>query len=132
MKKRMLLVANWKMNVVSEPDAINLFNSIKNVIGRISTIEMTVCPPHMYLNQLVAEITNEHYNVGAQDAFPDESGNRTGETSVAMVKNAGFESIHTSAMIKPKGADSKTSFFEGGFDGVSDIKTIQEIMSLVS
>jgi len=53
-------------------------------------------------------------------------------TNAAIFKKAGFESIHTSAMIKPKGADSKTSFFEGGFDGVSDIKTIQEIMSLVS
>ena len=88
MKKRMLLVANWKMNVVSEEDAINLFNSIKNVIARITTIEMIVCPPHMYLNQLGREVVNEHYNIGAQDAFPDESGNRTGETSIAMIKNA--------------------------------------------
>ncbi len=88
MKKRMLLVANWKMNVVSEGDAVNLFNSIKNVIGRISTIEMIVCPPSMYINQLVAQITNEHYNVGAQNASIDESGNITGETSISMVKNA--------------------------------------------
>jgi len=93
MKKRMLLVANWKMNVVSEKEAVNLFNSIKNVIGRISTIEMIVCPPHMYLNQVAGEVTTEHYNVGAQDAFPDESGNRTGETSVAMVKNAGAKYV---------------------------------------
>ncbi len=88
MKKRILLVANWKMNVTSEKDAVNLFNSIKNVIARISMIEMIVCPPHMYLNQVAEQVINEHYNVGAQDASPDESGNRTGETSMLMVKNA--------------------------------------------
>ncbi len=88
MKKRILLVANWKMNVVSESEAVNLFNSIKNVIARNTSIEMIVCPPHMYLNQVAGQVTADHYNVGAQDAFPDESGNRTGETSIAMVKNA--------------------------------------------
>lgn len=93
MKKRMLLVANWKMNVVSEKDALNLFNSIKAVMARNSTTEMVVCPPHMYLNQLAKEVTAKHYNVGAQDAFPDDSGNRTGETSVAMVKNAGAQYV---------------------------------------
>jgi len=93
MKKRMLLVANWKMNVVSEKEAVNLFNSIKNVIARNSTIEMIVCPPHMYLNQVAQQVINPHYNIGAQDAFPDESGNRTGETSIAMVKNAGAKYV---------------------------------------
>ncbi len=53
-------------------------------------------------------------------------------TNAAVFKNAGFESIHTSAMIKPNGTEGKTSFFEGGYNGVSDIKTIHEIVSLVS
>lgn len=93
MKKRMLLVANWKMNVVSEPAAKNLFNSIKNVIARVSSIEMIVCPPHMYLNQVAGEVINDHYNVGAQDAFPEDTGHRTSETSIAMVKNAGAKYV---------------------------------------
>lgn len=89
----MLLVANWKMNVTSESDAVNLFNSIKNVIARITSLEMIVCPPHMYLNQVGAQVISDHYNIGAQDAFPDDSGNRTGETSIEMVKNAGAQYI---------------------------------------
>lgn len=93
MKKRMLLIANWKMNIVSEKDAVNLFNSIKNVLVRNKFVEMIVCPPHMYLNQVAKEVISDHYNVGAQDAFPDESGNRTGETSIAMVKNAGAKYV---------------------------------------
>ena len=91
--KRILLVANWKMNVSSEEEAINLFNSIKNVLARNATTEMIVCPPHIYLNQLKKEVISEHYNIGAQDAHPKESGNYTGETSITMVKNAGAKYI---------------------------------------
>ncbi len=89
----MLLVANWKMNVTSEKEAINLFNSIKNVIARLSGVEMIVCPPHMYLNQIGKEVISDHYNIGAQDIFPIEEGNYTGETSVKMVKNAGAKYV---------------------------------------
>ncbi len=93
MKKRILLVANWKMNTVSEKDAISLFNSIKNVLTRNTTAKMVVCPPAMYLNQLKREVISPHYTVGAQDAFPDEAANRTGETSFAMIKSAGAEYV---------------------------------------
>ncbi len=93
MNKRILLVANWKMNVVSEKDAVDLFNSIKNVLVRNTTTEMIVCPPHMYLNQVGREVISDHYNIGAQDLFPAEYGNYTGETSVSMVKNAGVKYV---------------------------------------
>lgn len=93
MNKRILLVANWKMNTVSEKDAVNLFNSIKNVLVRNTTTKMIVCPPHMYLNQLNREVISPNYIVGAQDAFPDEIANRTGETSLAMIKNAGVKYV---------------------------------------
>jgi triosephosphate isomerase len=92
-RNRMLLVANWKMNVTSEKEALNLFNSIKNVIARLSGIEMVVCPPHMYLNQVSREVISDHYITGAQDAFPIEEGNFTGETSIKMVKNAGAKYV---------------------------------------
>ncbi len=93
MNKRILLIANWKMNVVSEKDAIDLFNSIKNVLVRNTTTEMIVCPPHMYLNQIGKEVVSDNYNVGAQDAFPIESGNYTGETSISMIKDAGAKYV---------------------------------------
>ena len=51
-------------------------------------------------------------------------------TNIASFVKAEFDSVHLSAILKEK--DGKTSFFEGGFDGVSDKKTIEEIVSLVS
>ena len=88
-KKRILLVAHWKMNVTSEGQAVRLFNSIKNVLLRNTTTEMIVLPPHIYLHQVAREVAYPHYTVGAQDAFYEDSGNYTGETSALMVKNAG-------------------------------------------
>lgn len=93
MNKRILLVANWKMNVVSEKEAVDLFSSIKNVLARNTTTEMIVCPPHIYLNQVGKEVISDHYNIGAQDAFPIEVGNYTSETSISMVKDANAKYI---------------------------------------
>lgn len=91
--KKKLLVANWKMNVTSEKDAVNLFLSIKNVVSRLDHTHMICCPPHMYLNQVAGEVDAKNYTVGAQDAYAEESGSRTGETSVLMVKNAGASHV---------------------------------------
>ena len=93
MKKRILLVANWKTIVKTETDALNLFNSIKNVLVRNNTTEMIVCPPSIYLNQIGREVISDHYNIGAQDAYPDEVGNRTGEVTMAMIRDAGAKYV---------------------------------------
>ncbi len=92
-QKRILLASHWKMNVTSEDQAIRLFNSIKNVLLRNTTTEMVVFPPHMYLNQVAREVAYKHYTVGAQDAFYEDEGNYTGETSALMVKNAGAQYV---------------------------------------
>jgi len=88
-KNKKLIIANWKMYVTSEKDAEGLFLSIRNVVARLQHIHMVSCPSHMYLNQLTRHVNNQNYTVGAQDAYSEESGSRTGETSVLMVKNAG-------------------------------------------
>jgi len=53
-------------------------------------------------------------------------------TNATRFYKAGFDSIHLSAIVKPKETITNTSFFEGGFDGVSDFNTILKIVSLVS
>jgi len=93
MRKKKMIVANWKMNVTTEKDAENLFVSIRNVVSRLEYTDMVCCPPHMYLNQVARHVQSPNYRVGAQDAYPEESGSRTGETSVLMIKNAGAEYV---------------------------------------
>jgi triosephosphate isomerase (TIM) len=91
--KNKLIVANWKMNITSEKDAENLFLSLRNVVAKLDYTRMITCPPHIYLNQVAQHVNHKNYRVGAQDAYPEESGSRTGETSVLMVKNAGAEFV---------------------------------------
>ncbi len=92
-KSRKMIVANWKMNVTSQKDAESLFLSIRNVVARLEHTHMVCCPPHMYVNQVAQHVQGPWYGVGGQDAHPDESGSRTGETSVLMMKNAGAEYV---------------------------------------
>jgi triosephosphate isomerase len=89
--RKKLIVANWKMNVTSEKEAVGLFNSIKSVVAKLDFTKMVCCPPHMYVNQVAQQLSHPNYRVGGQDAYPEESGSRTGETSVLMMKNAGAE-----------------------------------------
>ena len=92
-KNKKLIIANWKMNVTSQNDAERLFLSIRNVVSKLDYTKMICCPPHMYVNHLTSQVDNKNYRVGGQDAYPEESGSRTGETSVLMMKNAGVEYI---------------------------------------
>jgi len=84
MKPKKLIVANWKMNVSTEKDAEGLFLSIRNVVAKLDYTKMICCPPHMYVNQVAQHVNHPNYRVGGQDAYPEESGSRTGETSVLM------------------------------------------------
>ncbi|MFT6361455.1 MAG: triosephosphate isomerase [Candidatus Paceibacteria bacterium] len=92
-KPKKIIAANWKMNVTSEKDAVGLFTSIKNVVSKLEYTQMVCCPPHMYVNQVAKHVDHKNYRVGGQDAYAEESGSRTGETSVLMQKNAGAEYI---------------------------------------
>lgn len=92
-KNKKLIIANWKMNVTSEKDAEGLFSSVKNVVSKLDHVRMVACPPHMYIEQVSRLVSHPNYRVGGQDAYPEESGSRTGEVSVLMMKNAGAEYI---------------------------------------
>lgn len=38
--RKKMIVANWKMNVTSEKDAVGLFNSIKTVVSKLDYTKM--------------------------------------------------------------------------------------------
>src|SRR3989344_6658282 len=78
MKK--LIVANWKLNPLREPDAVRL--------ARVSDRDHTViCPPFVFLESVGK--TLRRAKLGAQDAFWKESGPYTGEASPVQLKRLG-------------------------------------------
>ena len=88
MKKKTLIVANWKMNPGSAAEARALFNRTKQTGSRLERMETVICPPFPYLG-LFARAATTRVFLGAQDVFWANSARATGEVSPEMLKDLG-------------------------------------------
>ncbi len=68
-----LIVANWKLNPLTEREAISLSERIKQV----SPYEVVLCPPLAFLNSV------KYLHLGAQDVSPQIKGPYTGQVSAS-------------------------------------------------
>src|SRR3989338_2494319 len=89
MKKRNLIVANWKMNPEGLEEAKRVFNSTKKTVSLIKNIDIVVCPPFLFLYSLSRSKLPKNLFLGAQDISNEVKGAFTGEVSAEMVKNSG-------------------------------------------
>ena len=88
---KLLVIANWKMNPLTEKEVKRLFTSIKKGLKGRKNIEIVICPPFPYLsiiNNLLSSI-----KLGAQDCFWKDKGPYTGEVSPQMLKNIGCKYV---------------------------------------
>ena len=88
---KLLVIANWKMNPLTEKEVKRLFASIKKRLKGRKNIEIVICPPFPYLsiiNNLLSSI-----KLGAQDCFWKDKGPYTGEVSPQMLKNIGCKYV---------------------------------------
>lgn len=83
------IIANWKMNPVTELHARNLLEEVVRESKRLlSHVELVVAPPFLYLPGLAHEYRrDERIAFAAQDVFWEETGAYTGEISPLMVKS---------------------------------------------
>ncbi len=100
---KILIVANWKMNLQTLVEAKTLFNSIKKGIKNVKNacpvgsrrlsfgVEAVICPPFVYLPEF--KTTGSKLKLGAQDCFYEEKGAYTGEISPIMLKNLGCQYV---------------------------------------
>ncbi|HEY4480240.1 MAG TPA: triose-phosphate isomerase [Candidatus Paceibacterota bacterium] len=89
MKKRNLVVANWKMNPKSPEEAKKIFNSTRNFAKKYKNVDVVVCPPFIYLDLLSRLNRPKNLILGAQNISTEEKGAFTGEISAPMLKNVG-------------------------------------------
>jgi len=82
MKK--LLFANWKMNPITESEAVKLARAsdVKNAV---------LIPPFPFLKAVKSVLKNA--SLGAQDVFYEEKGAFTGEISPQMLKKLGVKYV---------------------------------------
>ena len=83
-----LVAGNWKMN--GSLDSIKqLVEGIKAGMDFVTTAEMAVCPPYVYIPMVAALLEGSAIALGAQDVNDQESGAYTGEVAPNMLKDVG-------------------------------------------
>lgn len=88
-KDKKIIIANWKMNPVDHSGAKKLFLEIKKTASNLKNIQTVICPPYIYLNELVSLYKGHRISIGTQDVFHKNKGSFTGMISSAMLKNIG-------------------------------------------
>jgi len=88
--KKLLIVANWKMNPGTLGEAKHNFEIIKKGVRGVKKVEVVVCAPFVFLSALKP---SNFLKVGAQDCFFGDKGPFTGEISPWQLKNLGVEYV---------------------------------------
>ena len=65
------IVANWKMNTTIS-DSINISTKLSNANLDTNNIDITVCPPSLYLAQVHQILKNSSLKIGAQNIHSEE------------------------------------------------------------
>lgn len=80
-----LVAGNWKMNPPTRDEALSLTGSIAQELGTLDGVELVVCPPSIWLQEVAADLRNTRIAVGAQTMHFAEYGAYTGELSPTML-----------------------------------------------
>ncbi len=78
------------MNPITASEARSIVSGIKKAASELSNSTSVICPPFIYLSLMKP---SEKVLLGAQDAFWEMNGARTGEVSAEMVNNAGAQYV---------------------------------------
>ncbi|KMT66800.1 triose-phosphate isomerase [Catenovulum maritimum] len=83
--RRPIIIANWKLN-----GGIDLMcSSVVSFIRKHYEAEIVVCPPYIYIRDMLNFLQYSEIRIGSQNVSKFESGAYTGETSAQMLKEAG-------------------------------------------
>lgn len=85
-----LIVGNWKMYPKTFTEAKQIFALHKKVAGKMKRTKVIICPPTIFVYPLIQTLSSgKHISVGAQNAYYEDEGARTGETSPAALASVG-------------------------------------------
>ena len=88
MGRQPLVAANWKMHGQRGRIA-SLIAGIRSGLTSVGGVEIAVCPPYVYLQQVGELVTGSPIILGAQNLAVEESGAFTGEISGPMLAEFG-------------------------------------------
>ena len=89
-----LIIANLKCNPSTLREARRLFISLKKGLGNIRKAQVVVCPPFLYIPELIKIFGRAgKIKFGAQDCFWEKEGAFTGEVSPLSLKSIGVSFV---------------------------------------
>lgn len=83
-----LVMGNWKLNGTKE-SVSTLIKGLEAAADAATNVEVAVCPPAIFIEQVANLVADNSIEFGAQDVSTNVSGAFTGETSPVMVKEFG-------------------------------------------
>ena len=86
MLRKKLIAGNWKMNK-TVPEAATLAQEIAAALGRVTDVDIVVCPPFTALETVGKAIEGTTIKLGAQNMHPEAGGAYTGEISAPMIRS---------------------------------------------
>lgn len=86
MKRKKLIVANWKMNMNMQQSSL-LLHRLQERIQIHRDIEIVLAMSHLHLQPLSLQIDRRKFRQSAQNAHYDDNGPFTGEVSFSMLRD---------------------------------------------
>ncbi|MBT3047745.1 MAG: triose-phosphate isomerase [Candidatus Thiodiazotropha sp. (ex Clathrolucina costata)] len=90
--RRPLVAGNWKMNGSLE-SVRSLLEGIKQGVGDVKNAEVAVCPPFIYIPEVVQLLSGSDVAWGGQDLSTESSGAYTGEVAASMLNDFGCKYV---------------------------------------
>lgn len=85
-RRRTLIVANWKMHF-NVGQASTLVANLQKRIGGHRDVEVVLAPPMLSLQPIAQQIDRRRFRLAVQNAYHKDEGGFTGEVSFAMVRD---------------------------------------------
>jgi len=93
MMRKPFIGGNWKMNTDSK-SAVELAKGVVQKCGAIlDKVEISVCPPFVYLAAVKQALGSSSIGLGAQDVYFESKGAFTGEINCQMLKDVGCRNV---------------------------------------
>lgn len=92
-KKKRIVIANWKSHPESLVKARKIFSGIKHGVSRIRRTRVVICPPALFLTELMNSYGGSGLVFGAQDVSVKEKGSHTGEVTATMLARSGVHYV---------------------------------------
>jgi triosephosphate isomerase len=90
--RKIFIAGNWKMNLTLAA-SLELSAGLKGQIGNVQDVEVAVCPPSVYVQQVAATLKDTSIGVGAQNVYHKDKGAFTGEISTGMLIDIGAKYV---------------------------------------